>query len=204
MLCNNFLQDVVTANPDSWSFDPFTLTREGDKLLGRGVTDCLGHVALLTELFRQLAVHKPPLKATVMGVFIANEENSTVRRPGVLARKRVYTSSRSGGFIPAAGVFGGGHCALRQVRCCICSCFDRIGPNFLGLPHAREGPPSGLNGVGVFPGNCLHCLCSCWVLVLTSWSSVACWTGASRCDWLQYWQLSAVNCFTLPSLSTSV
>jgi hypothetical protein len=71
-------QDVVTANPDSWSFDPFKLTREGDKLLGRGVTDCLGHVALLTELFRQLAVTQPPLKATVMGVFIANEENSTV------------------------------------------------------------------------------------------------------------------------------
>jgi acetylornithine deacetylase/succinyl-diaminopimelate desuccinylase-like protein len=72
------VQDVVTANPDSWSFDPFKLTREGDKLLGRGVTDCLGHVALLTELFRQLGLHKPPLKATVIGVFIANEENSTV------------------------------------------------------------------------------------------------------------------------------
>lgn len=79
-------QDVVTANPDSWSFDPFKLTVEGDKLLGRGVTDCLGHVALLTELFRQLGQQKPPLKATVMGVFIANEENSTVgqdlRDPG--------------------------------------------------------------------------------------------------------------------------
>lgn len=68
----------MTANPDSWSFDPFKLTVEGDKLLGRGVTDCLGHVALLTELFRQLGQQKPPLKATVMGVFIANEENSTV------------------------------------------------------------------------------------------------------------------------------
>lgn len=72
-------QDVVTANPDSWTFDPFKLTREGDKLLGRGVTDCLGHVALLTELFRQLATTKPALKATVIGVYIANEENSTVR-----------------------------------------------------------------------------------------------------------------------------
>lgn len=45
-------QDVVTANPESWSFDPFSLTRDGDKLQGRGVTDCLGHVALMTELFR--------------------------------------------------------------------------------------------------------------------------------------------------------
>ena len=46
------LQDVVTANPETWSFDPFKLTRDGDKLQGRGVTDCLGHVALMTELFR--------------------------------------------------------------------------------------------------------------------------------------------------------
>jgi acetylornithine deacetylase len=76
------VQDVVTANPDSWSFNPFKLTREGDKLLGRGVTDCLGHVALLAELFRQLGEHKPPLKATVMGVFIANEENSMVGGAG--------------------------------------------------------------------------------------------------------------------------
>jgi len=42
------------------------------------VTDCLGHVALLTELFRQMGELKPKLKPTVLGVFIANEENSTV------------------------------------------------------------------------------------------------------------------------------
>jgi hypothetical protein len=35
-------------------------------------------VALLTELFRQLGQLKPQLKPTVLGVFIANEENSTV------------------------------------------------------------------------------------------------------------------------------
>ena len=38
--------DVVTANPDLWEFDPFTLTRDGDQLRGRGTTDCLGHVRL--------------------------------------------------------------------------------------------------------------------------------------------------------------
>jgi acetylornithine deacetylase len=76
---NPMPQDVVTANPESWSFPPFQLTREGDKLMGRGVTDCLGHVALLTELMRQLGLHKPPLKHSVMAVFIANEENATVR-----------------------------------------------------------------------------------------------------------------------------
>jgi hypothetical protein len=42
------------------------------------VTDCLGHVALLTELFAQLAEHRPALGPTVVGVFIANEENATL------------------------------------------------------------------------------------------------------------------------------
>lgn len=73
--------DVVTANPDSWSFDPFKLTRDGDRLQGRGVTDCLGHVALVTELFCQLGEARPRLGPTVVGVFIANEENATL--PGI-------------------------------------------------------------------------------------------------------------------------
>ncbi|MCH87705.1 acetylornithine deacetylase-like, partial [Trifolium medium] len=45
--------DIVTANPDDWDFDPFTLSIDGDKLRGRGTTDCLGHVALVTELMRK-------------------------------------------------------------------------------------------------------------------------------------------------------
>ncbi|GBG90733.1 hypothetical protein CBR_g51240 [Chara braunii] len=85
--------DVVTANPDQWDFDPFSLSQEvveggeGEesdvKLRGRGTTDCLGHVALFTELFRFLGEHKPALKTTVMGVFIANEENFSILGVGV-------------------------------------------------------------------------------------------------------------------------
>lgn len=41
--------DVVPANPEGWERDPFTLTVEGDFLYGRGTTDCLGHVALMTR-----------------------------------------------------------------------------------------------------------------------------------------------------------
>lgn len=73
--------DVVTANPDDWDFDPFSLTIEGDKLRGRGTTDCLGHVALVTELMKKLGETKPKLKSTVVAVFIASEENSSI--PGV-------------------------------------------------------------------------------------------------------------------------
>ncbi|KAG2484765.1 hypothetical protein HYH03_016419 [Edaphochlamys debaryana] len=75
--------DVVTANPDTWTFDPFSLSIDGDKLRGRGTTDCLGHVALVTEFFRQLAVSRPKLKRTVVGVYIANEENSKVLGIGI-------------------------------------------------------------------------------------------------------------------------
>ena len=44
---------------------------QGDKLYGRGTTDSLGHVALITELFIQLALKKPKLKYSVVAVFIA-------------------------------------------------------------------------------------------------------------------------------------
>lgn len=62
-------------------FDPFSLSIDGDKLRGRGTTDCLGHVALVSELMRRLGETKPQLKSTVVAVFIASEENSSI--PGV-------------------------------------------------------------------------------------------------------------------------
>ncbi|XWS49574.1 hypothetical protein CRYUN_Cryun12cG0014800 [Craigia yunnanensis] len=75
--------DVVTANPNDWDFDPFSLSIDGDKLRGRGTTDCLGHIVLVTELMRRLAETKPKLKSTVVAVFIANEENSAITGVGV-------------------------------------------------------------------------------------------------------------------------
>ncbi|CAI9095392.1 OLC1v1031338C7 [Oldenlandia corymbosa var. corymbosa] len=73
--------DVVTANPSDWEFDPFSLSIDGDKLRGRGTTDCLGHVALVAELMKKLGETKPKLQSTVVAVFIASEENSSI--PGV-------------------------------------------------------------------------------------------------------------------------
>ena len=75
--------DVVPANPTAWTFDPFALSVDGDVLRGRGVTDCLGHVALLTRLLVALATAKPALKKTLHVVFIANEENSRVLGVGI-------------------------------------------------------------------------------------------------------------------------
>eukprot|EP00211_Chloroparvula_japonica_P002561 CAMPEP_0119119090 /NCGR_PEP_ID=MMETSP1310-20130426/734_1 /TAXON_ID=464262 /ORGANISM="Genus nov. species nov., Strain RCC2339" /LENGTH=437 /DNA_ID=CAMNT_0007108505 /DNA_START=115 /DNA_END=1428 /DNA_ORIENTATION=- len=75
--------DVVPADPKTWKFDPFSLGRDGDRLTGRGTTDCLGHVGLLTELFVQLATNKPALNVTVAAVFIASEESSVIPEVGV-------------------------------------------------------------------------------------------------------------------------
>jgi acetylornithine deacetylase/succinyl-diaminopimelate desuccinylase-like protein len=98
--------DIVAADRLEWKRDPFKLVVEGnvvisavrrksltssvvmfasigDRLWGRGVTDCLGHVALLACVFKQLAILKPQLKIGVAGVFIANEENSTISGVGI-------------------------------------------------------------------------------------------------------------------------
>ena len=66
--------DVVMADPSRWDRNPFELTIEGDKLYGRGTTDCLGHVALLTCFFARLAQLRPALDVTVNCVLIASEE----------------------------------------------------------------------------------------------------------------------------------
>lgn len=66
--------DVVPADAEQWSKDPFHLTVEGDNLYGRGTTDCLGHVALLTCFLRELGRSKPKMKRSIVVVFIAAEE----------------------------------------------------------------------------------------------------------------------------------
>eukprot|EP00929_Paragymnodinium_shiwhaense_P016587 TRINITY_DN12505_c0_g1_i1.p1 TRINITY_DN12505_c0_g1~~TRINITY_DN12505_c0_g1_i1.p1 ORF type:complete len:519 (+),score=131.78 TRINITY_DN12505_c0_g1_i1:182-1738(+) len=66
--------DVVPADPETWNKDPFSLTEEDGKLYGRGTTDCLGHVALLTCFLIALAKAKPVLKRTIVVLFIAGEE----------------------------------------------------------------------------------------------------------------------------------
>ncbi len=72
-VCDSHL-DVVTATPSTWERNPFELIIEGDRLYGRGTTDCLGHVALLTCFFVRLAQLRPELDTSIHAVFIASEE----------------------------------------------------------------------------------------------------------------------------------
>ncbi len=75
--------DVVPADPKDWRRQPFELQVEGNRLYGRGVTDCLGHVAVLTDLFAQLAVSEVELGHSVVGVIIADEELSNTHGVGI-------------------------------------------------------------------------------------------------------------------------
>lgn len=75
--------DLVPADASVWKRDPFTLTQEGDMLYGRGVSDCLGHVAILANIFKQLGETKPELEVGVACVLIANEEQSSIMGIGV-------------------------------------------------------------------------------------------------------------------------
>merc|ERR1740117_1860069 len=98
--------DVVPVDPEDWNFEPFKLGRDGDLLLGRGTTDCLGHVCLITDFFCTLAEKQiankgqPVLSATVVAVFIASEENGGGVNKGVgidgLAKRGLLDHLKSG------------------------------------------------------------------------------------------------------------
>lgn len=77
--------DVVPADPTDkkWKYNPFELTVDGDFLYGRGTTDCLGHVALLTNLLIDLAVKKPVLTHSICVIFIADEEDGSDESTGI-------------------------------------------------------------------------------------------------------------------------
>jgi acetylornithine deacetylase len=70
--------DVVPASKTEWKHNPFVLTVDStnnDILHGRGTTDCLGHVALMTILLKDLSDLDIKLDYRLVVVFIANEEN---------------------------------------------------------------------------------------------------------------------------------
>jgi acetylornithine deacetylase/succinyl-diaminopimelate desuccinylase-like protein len=71
--------DVVPADrtTEGWEHDPFALHVGSDGTLSaRGVTDCLGHVALLTELVAELGKRGERPRRTLKIVMIANEEEA--------------------------------------------------------------------------------------------------------------------------------
>eukprot|EP01094_Clydonella_sp_ATCC50884_P000867 TRINITY_DN10648_c0_g1_i1.p1 TRINITY_DN10648_c0_g1~~TRINITY_DN10648_c0_g1_i1.p1 ORF type:complete len:453 (-),score=150.12 TRINITY_DN10648_c0_g1_i1:72-1430(-) len=96
--------DVVMADPARWKRNPFKMVRDEedpDIIHGRGTTDCLGHCALLTDLFVQLDEKRPSLGGLrVVGVLIADEEaggNSAVDIGVEALAKHGHLESLKGG-----------------------------------------------------------------------------------------------------------
>lgn len=78
--------DVVPADREAegWERDPFTLWVGDDgTVYGRGVTDCLGHVAVLTDLLGKMGDAGARPKRTLKIVMIANEEEAPVKEYGL-------------------------------------------------------------------------------------------------------------------------
>jgi acetylornithine deacetylase/succinyl-diaminopimelate desuccinylase-like protein len=78
--------DVVPADREreGWERDPFALHVGDDgTLYGRGVTDCLGRIAVLTDLLAQMAERGERPTKTLTVVMIANEEDQAIPEIGL-------------------------------------------------------------------------------------------------------------------------
>lgn len=78
--------DVVPADREAegWERDPFQLwVGEDGTLYARGVTDCLGHIAVLTDLLCQLGEQRLRPERTLKVVMISNEEERPIPECGL-------------------------------------------------------------------------------------------------------------------------
>ena len=66
--------DVVTAKPEDWQRDPFTLVEENGYFFGRGTSDIKSEVALLTETFLRLKAEKFVPTRDLIIAFTGDEE----------------------------------------------------------------------------------------------------------------------------------
>jgi acetylornithine deacetylase len=92
--------DVVPAEEEGWRSDPFTLTDEGDRWVGRGACDMKGFLALAANLFLEVAGEAAELKAPLALVFTYDEE------VGTLGARQLYESYGLGRELPRNAIIG--------------------------------------------------------------------------------------------------
>ncbi|MFC6181490.1 ArgE/DapE family deacylase [Lactiplantibacillus daowaiensis] len=66
--------DTVAVNPDDWATDPFTLTTDGDHLIGRGANDMKSGLAALVIAMIELKEQQVPLNGTIRLLATYGEE----------------------------------------------------------------------------------------------------------------------------------
>ena len=74
--------DVVPVEGQDWTRDPFKLTREGDRLYGRGTTDMKGFVACVLARVPEMLAQ--PLRLPLHLVFSYDEEVGCLGVPGIV------------------------------------------------------------------------------------------------------------------------
>lgn len=100
--------DVVPAEEDGWTSDPFTLTDGGDRWVARGACDMKGFLALAANLAAE-AVDAGRWRAPLALVFTYDEE------VGTLGAKRLAESFPEAAILPRSAVIGE-PTSLRVVR----------------------------------------------------------------------------------------
>lgn len=79
--------DVVPASED-WEYPPFQMTKEGERLYGRGTADMKGGVAAMCAVLLKLARNRVKLSGTLTLVFVADEECGNLGMRNFLKTKR--------------------------------------------------------------------------------------------------------------------
>jgi acetylornithine deacetylase len=76
--------DVVPVKGQSWTSDPFTLTRRGDRLYGRGTSDMKSFIALAMAIMPQLS--EGALRRPIFFAFSYDEEVGCLGAPDLIDR----------------------------------------------------------------------------------------------------------------------
>ena len=132
--------DVVNVDPKKWKHPPFSATREGGYVYGRGTVDDKDNVAAVLMLLLTLKRMNVPLDRDVVALFEAGEEGST--RVGIQYMVNQQFPAIDAEFCYAEG--GGVTRQAGQVKFASVQTLEKI-------PHAIELTARGVAGHGSVP-----------------------------------------------------
>ncbi len=132
--------DVVTVDPKKWTFPPFSATRDGGYIYGRGAVDDKSHVAAFLMTMLQLKRLNVPLDRDVIFLAEAGEEGTT--RVGIEHMVKQHLPEIDAEFCYAEGgtvARSGGRVQYASIQ------------SAEKIPHAIELTATGISGHGSVP-----------------------------------------------------